>query len=257
MKTANILVSVSAGGEITYWHAASSKSIITIQNPDNTDLYALDFSKIGDMLAVGGKDYKVKLYDDSTKSLISELEAAGPTNPGHSNRVFSVKFSEDPNLLVSGGWDNVVFIWDIRVSHSIGFIYGPHICGDAIDIKGDVLLTGSYGDKNVLQLWSISKRQLIETIPWNKYLEDQGDKGYLYTALFDKEDKPLYIAAGGAGRNEMHIYKNTVGYDMLGKVTFGKTVTSIDFANGKNLIAIGCGDGMTYTFNYEVVKKDK
>lgn len=35
--------------------------------------------------------------------------------PGHSNRVFSVKFDkDDENLLVSGGWDNTIQIWDLR-----------------------------------------------------------------------------------------------------------------------------------------------
>lgn len=246
---------MSAGGEITYWHAASGKSIITIQDPENTDLYALDFSKTGDVLAVGGKDYKVKIYDDSTKSLVSTLEAAGSTNLGHSNRVFSVRFSDDPNLLVSGGWDNAVFLWDMRAAHSIGFVYGPHICGDAIDVRGDTLLTGSYSNKNVLQLWSISQRKLIETIAWNKYMGEEGEKAYLYTALFDKKEKSDYIAAGGAGKNEMHIYKNAKGYGLLGKVTFGKTVTSIDFGHKKNFMAVGCGDGMVYTFDYENADK--
>ena len=42
---------------------------------------------------------------------------------GHSNRVFSLKFvAEDPNLLVSGGWDNTVQVWDVRagLSQSLG-----------------------------------------------------------------------------------------------------------------------------------------
>lgn len=33
--------------------------------------------------------------------------------PGHTNRVFSVKFdTKKPYLLVSGGWDATVKVWD-------------------------------------------------------------------------------------------------------------------------------------------------
>lgn len=34
-------------------------------------------------------------------------------NIGHDNRVFAVKFIDD-NILISGGWDSVIHVWDIR-----------------------------------------------------------------------------------------------------------------------------------------------
>jgi COMPASS component SWD3 len=61
----------------------------------------------------------------------------GSVRPGHSNRVFSIKFNpDDENILLSGGWDNTVQIWDIRAGASVRSIFGPHICGDAMDIYG-------------------------------------------------------------------------------------------------------------------------
>ena len=252
MSKSTILVSVSAGGEIVYWHAASGKSIINIRDPTNSDLYALDFSKSGDLMAVAGKDHSIKIYDDSTKSIVSVLNASDTGKLGHSNRVFSVKFTDDPNLLVSGGWDNTVFFWDLRTNLSSSYIYGPHICGDSMDVRGDVLLTGSYNNKNVLQLWSLSKRQLIARIPWNGNVAEEYDQGYLYTAMFDKNKKNRFIVAGGAGRNEVHFHKNSMGYGFIGKATLDSTVTSVDMLERKNTIAVGCGDGMTYTFDFEL-----
>jgi len=208
----------------------------------------MDFSKSGDMLAVGGKDYNVKIYDDSTKSLATTLKAAGTINEGHSNRVFSVKFTEDPNVLLSGGWDNTIFIWDIRAKKPVGLIYGPHICGDSIDMKGDIVLTGSYSNKNVLQLWSLSKRELITNIPWNGHATETYEHGYLYAAMFEKQGN--YIAAGGAGKNEVHFFKNGGKYDLLGKIMLDNTVTSIDFSQEKKMLALGCGNGFTYNFTF-------
>ena len=61
----------------------------------------------------------------------------GPnSSAGHSNRVFSVKFHpEDPNVLLSGGWDNTIQIWDLRTGFSERSIYGPHLAGDSLDIQ--------------------------------------------------------------------------------------------------------------------------
>ena len=67
--------------------------------------------------------------------------------PGHSNRIFCVRFDpQNSNMLSSGGWDNTVQIYDIRKKGPVGSIYGPHICGDAIDYYNDgfTLMTGSY-----------------------------------------------------------------------------------------------------------------
>ena len=70
------------------------------------------------------------------------------TPGGHSNRVFAVKFHPaDPHVLLSAGWDNTVQIWDLRVEGAVRNIFGPHICGDSMDIDcdGQEILTGSVG----------------------------------------------------------------------------------------------------------------
>jgi COMPASS component SWD3 len=72
---------------------------------------------------------------------------------GHTNRIFSVKFDQNsPNLIYSGGWDCMVNIWDLRTGRCSGTIFGPQICGEAIDIKDDsiTLLTGSHKIKDGL-----------------------------------------------------------------------------------------------------------
>ncbi len=74
-------------------------------------------------------------------------------NPGHSNRIFSIKFhNNNPNILYSGGWDDTIYIWDTRTSSYTGHIYGPRICSDTLDQRESELLCGSWREEKNLQV---------------------------------------------------------------------------------------------------------
>jgi len=123
------------------------------------------------MFVSGGSDHIVRVYDEQTRGLITALEGESG-HPGHASKVFCVKFNkENPNLVVSGGWDFNIKVWDIRQPSPCRSIYGPLICGDAIDMQGDqFLLTGAHRDKNQLQLWDFGKGELLTNIKWNEGL---------------------------------------------------------------------------------------
>lgn len=81
----------------------------------------MDFNFDGSLLATGGKDFCIRIYDDNIKSVQHTFAAADWGQRGHANRVFCVKFlPDDPNILISGGWDANILIWDIREKHCIG-----------------------------------------------------------------------------------------------------------------------------------------
>jgi WD40 repeat protein len=66
---------------------------------------------------------------------------------GHGSRIFCVKFNKtDENIIASGGWDNNIFLYDIRVKGPITAIYGPLVYGEAIEFHSDgvFMVTGSY-----------------------------------------------------------------------------------------------------------------
>jgi COMPASS component SWD3 len=244
-KTGNILVTVAADGYLCYWHATSSKCIFSHKDHNESDLYCLDFNHDASLLACAGKDTFVKIYDETTKSLLTEMKSGGQNMPGHSNRIFCLKFTDSPNVLVSGGWDNTLQIWDLREGMPVGWMYGPHICGDGIDIKGDMIVTSSYRSSDVLELYSLKERKKLKALEWDPGSRAPGGGSYLYSCAFDKRGGDLLLA-GGAGRNEakMYQFQDEIDAKQIGTIAnLPRAVTDIDFANTKDLVAFSGGDG--------------
>jgi COMPASS component SWD3 len=121
-KTRNVLVSAGANGCLQHWHVTSQKCLHLIEEEDDEDvlnkdmatttkrhyrnqILTMEYNHDGSRFATAGKDYKVRIYDEATKSPISALSRGlGAAAPGHSNRVFSVKFHPtDENVLLVGG----------------------------------------------------------------------------------------------------------------------------------------------------------
>ena len=75
----------------------------------------MDYSDQKKNIVTGGKDCCLRIYDVNTHQMVREYEKGDWYAPGHSNRIFSVKFkNDDQNIMISGGWDASIFLWDIR-----------------------------------------------------------------------------------------------------------------------------------------------
>lgn len=252
-KSGKMILNVTSLGWISYWNTITGKCEKSFKNEIQDDLYCLDISPEGHIFAVGGNKYSVNIYDINTMRNISNLQK-NELFIGHTNRIHAVHFCQnDPNLLISGGFDKNLFFWDLRTTHPIGQIFGPLVMGDSLDIQGNLLIAGSYSNQDILQIYDISKQVLIKDIKWDyeKFTETP-----LYAAVFDK-NLHKYLAAGGAGTNELKIFTSNSDYKLIGKSIFPKEITSIDFMRQKNCFIVGCGNGYTYFYTFEEgVKKE-
>lgn len=107
-------------------------------------------------------------------------------------------------ILLSGGWDSTVQIWDLRLGHTVRSIHGPWICGDAIDVKGNKVLTGSWRHAHPLQLWDFGTGCLMINVPFH---QPEPDGCLLYSAKFGRAGFDGLMAAGGSGkRPSVRIY---------------------------------------------------
>ncbi|XP_076107373.1 uncharacterized protein LOC143075705 isoform X1 [Mytilus galloprovincialis] len=143
----HILVASYASGHVKIWHYTSGKCLHTINEVRTTLNVALNPE--GTKFITTGDTTEINIYDEETKKKLNTLEPSDNRNKmdGHHFRVFAAIYHpEIPHVFLTGGWDNTVHYWDDRQPHSIRYLHGPHICGDALDIDpyNNHILMGPY-----------------------------------------------------------------------------------------------------------------
>ncbi|KAI8617166.1 WD40-repeat-containing domain protein [Chytriomyces sp. MP71] len=262
-KNKNVLVAGYADGRIIHWHFTSGQVISTIQEEDlqiNSIAYQNKPDGFpGQFFAACASDPVIRVYDAQNHKKVYEMSGGqGFESAGHSSRVFASKFHPtDQNILISGGWDNTVQVWDLRVAHSIRSIYGPHICGtDALDFNGPgtEILTASFSKTDQLQTWDYSSGQLIETIPWS-IMEGEKRDSLLYSASFGRCGKSggaQYVVAGGCGpNNEVKMFnlqtKRAIGVAQ----GFSHSVYSVALSHNEKMVAAGGSFKAVYAYDVD------
>jgi COMPASS component SWD3 len=246
-RTKNVFLAANAAGAIQHWHMTSGKCLHSFADAEN-QVYCLDYNEDGSQFVCAGKDTVVRVYDEATKSIVQAMSAnrfAGSRDTtGHSNRIFSARYvPQDQNLLMTGGWDNTVMLWDVRVGGSIRSFYGAHIAGDALDIYGNEVLTGSWRPDNQLELWDFGSGAKISTIPWDDSVFSNIGRPacMLYAAQFSKDGR--YIVAGGSGANEAKVFDHKADNAIVGTVTgLTRGIFTVDFSPDNHQVAIAGGD---------------
>ena len=243
-KTKNVLLAITCDGGVLHWHTSSGKILHSLQIEGNQAL-CCDYNYDGTHFAIGCKDRSVKIFDEGTKEKINDLTGGNQQQLGHDNRIMSVKWI-DNSILLTGGWDNNVLVWDLRINQVVRTFYGPRVYGDSLDIKGDIILAGSYNVEEQLQLWSLSEGKCVHAENLRA-----GDKSCLvYTAQFSKFSNGNFFAIGGIGSNQCYLYDTESRSPLAIVSDIPKPVFSLDFAHGSDRFAVGSGDGTMRVFNY-------
>ncbi len=135
--------------------------------------------------------------------MIHDFQPAGWNNIGHDNRVFAVKYI-DEHTIISGGWDSVVHVWDVRQARSVQHFYGPNISGESLDYEGGRILAGCYAAQKQLQFWDIKTLKKVEEIDWTAGNID--DAEYIYAACFSRRNPEIFGAGSTGPNSEVRIY---------------------------------------------------
>ena len=142
------LLAAATQNEVTIWNLVGDAAPLVLPaTSPNTFLYALGFSRDGRMLAAGGSDGRVAVWDPATGRQLLKLDT-------HPNVVTSVAFTADGRRLATTCWDGAVRLFDIKTGRE-ALILDAHI-GRAYDLcfspQGDRLAT--VGADGMLRLWA-------------------------------------------------------------------------------------------------------
>jgi WD40 repeat protein len=98
-------------GSVTLWQdvVAGRAPHAELLGRHSGQVTSLAFNADGTLLASGGADHKVELWDMATR------QGLGAPFAGHTGTVRSLSFSQDGRLLASGGEDGNLLLWDLDV----------------------------------------------------------------------------------------------------------------------------------------------
>ncbi|KAB0794764.1 hypothetical protein PPYR_11603 [Photinus pyralis] len=188
----NCVTCTYTDGCVKSWNHNSGQCIYTIR--ENRQTYGVTYHPRLPKFVTYGDDLKVNLYDEETRTqerILASSEMPGELN-GHASRIFAACFNPRSNHeLITGGWDDIVYFWDLRQPYAIRHLSRIHMCGQGLDIsrKGTEVLTCSWQKENSLQLWDYGSGELIVTMEPDVY------NSLLYCGKFISKD---FVAVGGS-----------------------------------------------------------
>ena len=234
-KKQTTLLIGSSDGYVSHWHTTSGKILHSLHEIDNS-INSVDYSRDYRKFITGGNDVTVRLYDEGMKSLITSMKPYKFEQPGHSGRIFTVKFHpENNNTILSGGWDKTIQFYDSRIGKIVNSIYGPNICGDGLDIDGFTILTGAWSRDMQIQLWDMRMLKCIKNVKWEN--DDTYFPTYLYCAKFNSRKEFKTFGVGGVNKPCFRLfnYDNFNAFEASNQIHLDRTLNSYnDFISNSN-----------------------
>jgi WD40 repeat protein/uncharacterized caspase-like protein len=222
--TVNFVIPISFGQEQNEAQTVIEKRYqpeLVIQTGSTSLVNSVALSKDGKIMASGGGDSAVRLWDVETGRQVRSLV-------GHTGYILSVAFSPDGKTLASGSFDKTIRLWDVQTGRQINLLEGhaDFILSVAFSPDGTALASGS--KDNTAILWNLGT---------GKPTPLEGHKGYVFSIVFSPDSKTL---ASGSTDKTIKLWDTTTGKPIKSLEGHTDEVLSVAFSSdGKMLASAG------------------
>jgi WD40 repeat protein len=176
-------------GTLSVWDVRARKHLYTVVADSHSwEVFSPSFSPNGLILATGGPDQEVKIWDTETGKLLCELR-------GHRDAVSAISFSPDGETLATASSDRTLRLWDTetwRTRRTIDDAFDARVWSLVYDPNGTCLVAGGYGES--IRVWDPTG-QLKATL--------KTDSG-VGSLCFSPDGRLL--AVGGETRGTVHVW---------------------------------------------------
>ncbi len=151
-------ISAHQDGSIRVWDTRT-RYMIRILARDSVPILAADISTQLNLLALSFGDGRIELRDATTGEYRGSLQQ-------HDAAVRALRFSRDGRLLVSGGDDLKVILWNVERRDTVEVLAGPKSAVTSVDIAPDNSRIAAGGADFVTRIWSVSSRIQEHEVYW-------------------------------------------------------------------------------------------
>lgn len=213
-------------------------TLVALQGNHKGAVNCAAFSPDGKLVATGGDDHLIRLWDTATGA----LKHTGTSDHGHRGAVTSLHFADNTKLVSAGRGDNAVLVWNLAGDGTLSVARSfPRRGGDVADLgvspNGQYTLFDQGKDLQVLSL----KTGQIEGVLYNS----SPAISFTTMALFSPKDGKLILTAS-ASENRVQLYRTPSpgvrGAEVRQLAWPTAAATCGDFAPNGNFLVTGMRD---------------
>lgn len=201
--------------------------------------FASAISPDGQVVAVGGQDKKITLWNAQSKRQVGELV-------GHESRVYTIAFSSDGGTVFSGGNDGTVRAFDVRSKRQLWRFDFPGKRVYDVAASGDGKWVAAAGDAKDIQLLEGETGHLVR--------EWKGHQDRIHCLSFSPDGKTL---ASGSYDTTVRLWDLATGSPVATMEGHQKEVMGLAFSHNGRRVASGSWDGTIRIWNAETHEVEK